>query len=122
MAKGYWICFYRSISNPDAVAEYAKLAGPAIQSGGGRFRKAVAELRVRGRNRRQHDVAHPRFGNTVAGEFRAADAIHENSGTDRIKTVVAENLQAIFCRAGDGEAFLDASTKIHDTRAGGSGV
>ena len=37
MAKGYWICFYRSISNPDAVAEYAKLAGPAIQSGGGRF-------------------------------------------------------------------------------------
>jgi len=37
MAKGYWITFYRSISNPDAVAAYAKLAGPAIQSGGGRF-------------------------------------------------------------------------------------
>jgi uncharacterized protein (DUF1330 family) len=37
MAKGYWICFYRSISNQDAIAEYAKLAGPAIQSGGGRF-------------------------------------------------------------------------------------
>ena len=37
MAKGYWLCFYRSISNPDAVAEYAKLAGPAIQGGGGRF-------------------------------------------------------------------------------------
>jgi uncharacterized protein (DUF1330 family) len=37
MAKGYWICFYRSISNPTALAEYARLAGPAIQSGGGRF-------------------------------------------------------------------------------------
>jgi uncharacterized protein (DUF1330 family) len=37
MAKGYWICFYRSISNPDALAEYAKLAGPAIEGGGGRF-------------------------------------------------------------------------------------
>jgi uncharacterized protein (DUF1330 family) len=37
MAKAYWICFYRSISNPDALAEYAKLAGPAIQGGGGRF-------------------------------------------------------------------------------------
>ena len=36
MAKAYWICFYRSISNPAAVAEYAKLAGPAIQSEGGR--------------------------------------------------------------------------------------
>ena len=37
MAKAYWVCFYRSISNPAALAEYAKLAGPAIQSGGGRF-------------------------------------------------------------------------------------
>ena len=37
MAKGYWVCFYRSISNPAALAEYAKLAGPAIQNGGGRF-------------------------------------------------------------------------------------
>jgi uncharacterized protein (DUF1330 family) len=37
MAKGYWICFYRAISDPDKVAAYAKLAGPAIQGGGGRF-------------------------------------------------------------------------------------
>jgi uncharacterized protein (DUF1330 family) len=37
MAKGYWITFYRSVSNPTALAEYAKLAGPAIQAGGGRF-------------------------------------------------------------------------------------
>jgi uncharacterized protein (DUF1330 family) len=37
MAKGYWISCYRSISNPAKLAEYAKLAGPAIQGGGGRF-------------------------------------------------------------------------------------
>jgi uncharacterized protein (DUF1330 family) len=37
MAKGYWVVFYRSVSNPAALAEYAKLAGPAIQAGGGRF-------------------------------------------------------------------------------------
>jgi uncharacterized protein (DUF1330 family) len=37
MAKGYWIAFYRSVSNPAALADYAKLATPAIQSGGGRF-------------------------------------------------------------------------------------
>ncbi len=37
MAKGYWIAFYRSVSNPDALTEYAKLATPAIQAGGGRF-------------------------------------------------------------------------------------
>jgi uncharacterized protein (DUF1330 family) len=37
VAKGYWICLYRSISNPAALAEYAKLASSAIQNGGGRF-------------------------------------------------------------------------------------
>lgn len=37
MAKAYWIATYRSIKNPDALAAYAKLAGPAIQAGGGRF-------------------------------------------------------------------------------------
>jgi len=37
MAKGYWIVLYRSVSNPTALAEYAKVAGPAIQAGGGRF-------------------------------------------------------------------------------------
>jgi uncharacterized protein (DUF1330 family) len=37
MAKAYWITCYRSINNPDALAAYAKLAGPAIQKAGGRF-------------------------------------------------------------------------------------
>jgi uncharacterized protein (DUF1330 family) len=37
MARGYWIAFYRSVSDPDALAAYAKLAGPAIAAGGGRF-------------------------------------------------------------------------------------
>jgi uncharacterized protein (DUF1330 family) len=37
MAKGYWVATYQSISNPDALAEYAKLAAPAIQAGGGKF-------------------------------------------------------------------------------------
>jgi len=37
MAKAYWIGCYRSISNPDALAAYAKIAGPAIAAGGGKF-------------------------------------------------------------------------------------
>ena len=37
MAKAYWIAFYRSIKNPDALAAYAKLAGPAMHAAGGRF-------------------------------------------------------------------------------------
>ena len=37
MTKGYWITFYRSISDPAALAAYGKLAGPAIIANGGRF-------------------------------------------------------------------------------------
>ncbi len=37
MAKAYWISTYRSVSNPDALAAYAKLAGPALTAAGGRF-------------------------------------------------------------------------------------
>jgi len=37
MAKAYWVATYFSISNPAALAEYAKLAAPAIAAGGGRF-------------------------------------------------------------------------------------
>ena len=37
MAKGYWIAFYRSISDPAALAAYAKLAGPAVIANGGRY-------------------------------------------------------------------------------------
>lgn len=37
MAKAYWVAAYRSVSDPDALAAYAKLSGPAIVAGGGRI-------------------------------------------------------------------------------------
>jgi uncharacterized protein (DUF1330 family) len=37
MAKAYWVSCYRSISNPEALAAYAKLAGPALAAAGARF-------------------------------------------------------------------------------------
>jgi uncharacterized protein (DUF1330 family) len=54
MAKAYWICFYRSISQPDAFAAYAKLAWPAFEAGGGRFlaRGGVAKTYEAGLNQR----------------------------------------------------------------------
>ena len=36
MAKASWVATYFSVSNPDALAEYAKLAGPALTAAGGR--------------------------------------------------------------------------------------
>jgi uncharacterized protein (DUF1330 family) len=37
MAKAYWIAAYRSVRDQEVLAAYAKLAGPALQSAGGRF-------------------------------------------------------------------------------------
>jgi uncharacterized protein (DUF1330 family) len=37
MAKAYWVTCYRSISDPEKLAAYATLAGPAIAPFGGRY-------------------------------------------------------------------------------------
>jgi len=37
MSKAYWISCYRKVLDPNKLAAYAKLAGPAIEAGGGRF-------------------------------------------------------------------------------------
>ena len=46
MAKGYWVVFYRSVSNPAALAQYAKPAEAAILAGGGRFLSRGAAVNV----------------------------------------------------------------------------
>jgi uncharacterized protein (DUF1330 family) len=74
MAKAYWLAAYRSISNPEALAEYAKLAGPAITAGGGKFlaRGTPAKTYEAGLNQR-----------TVMIEFEsvaAALAAHDSPG------------------------------------------
>ena len=45
MPKGYWITMYHSVSDPARLAEYAALAGPAIEAGGGRFLARGAPVR-----------------------------------------------------------------------------
>jgi uncharacterized protein (DUF1330 family) len=37
MPKGYWVTIYRSISDPEKLAAYAKLAPPAVAPFGGRY-------------------------------------------------------------------------------------
>jgi uncharacterized protein (DUF1330 family) len=74
MAKGYWICFYHSISDPDAVAAYAAAGGPVIQAAGGRFlaRGLPAQTYEAGLKQR-----------TVMAEFpsvEAAIACHDSPG------------------------------------------
>jgi len=74
MAKGYWIATYFSVSNPDALAEYAKLAGPAITAAGGRFlaRGTAAKAYEKGLKQR-----------TVVVEFDSVEkavAAHDSEG------------------------------------------
>jgi uncharacterized protein (DUF1330 family) len=37
MPKAYWVSTYRDVKDPEKLAAYAKLAGPALTAGGGRF-------------------------------------------------------------------------------------
>ena len=80
MAKGYWVSCYRSITNPGALAAYAKLAGPAIEVGGGRFlaRGGRVQAYEAGIAERTVVVEFPSFEQAVAthdGEaYRAAAA------------------------------------------------
>ena len=71
MPKGYWVSCYRSIKNPEKLAAYAKLAGPAILGAGGKFlvRGNPAKVYEKGLNQR-----------TVVTEWESLDkaiAAHE---------------------------------------------
>jgi uncharacterized protein (DUF1330 family) len=50
MPKAYWIATYRSIRDPQALAAYAKLAGPALAANGARIlaRGTPAQVYERG--------------------------------------------------------------------------
>ena len=37
MPKAYWVSAYRAVKDPEKLAAYAKLAGPALTASGGRF-------------------------------------------------------------------------------------
>ncbi|MFI0982732.1 DUF1330 domain-containing protein [Streptomyces sp. NPDC021093] len=44
MAKGYWVSVYPAISDPEKLTAYDKLAGPAVQAGGGRVLSRLLSL------------------------------------------------------------------------------
>lgn len=54
MPKAYWISAYHAVHDPEALAAYAKLAGPALQKAGGRIlaRGAPAQVYERGLDQR----------------------------------------------------------------------
>jgi uncharacterized protein (DUF1330 family) len=74
MPKAYWISCYRQVSDPEKLVAYAKLAGPAIEGGGGRFmaRSVAAKAYEDGK-----------LDRTVIIEFDSVEqavAVHESPG------------------------------------------
>jgi uncharacterized protein (DUF1330 family) len=87
MPKAYWVVCYHSIKNPDALAAYAKLAGPAIQAAGGTFlvRGTPARTYERGLNQR-----------TVVTEFESLEkaiAAHDSPGYQEALKVLGNSVE-----------------------------
>jgi len=84
MPKAYWVSLYRSIKDQDALAAYAKLAGPAMHAAGGRFlvRGMPAQLYEAGLNQR-----------VVVLEFDSVEkaiAAHDSEGYQAALKVLGE--------------------------------
>ena len=91
MPKGYWITFYRSISNPEALAAYGKLAGPAINAGGGRVvvRGIPAKTYEAGLNQRTVMIEFDSLEKAIAAfesaEYQAARKLLEGAAERDIR-------------------------------------
>jgi len=93
MPKGYWITLYRSVSNPEALAAYGKLAGPAIAAGGGRFvvRGIPAKTYEAGLNQRtvviEFDSLEKAIATFESAEYQAAKKLLDGSAERDIRMV-----------------------------------
>jgi uncharacterized protein (DUF1330 family) len=90
MAKGYWISAYRQIHDPEKLAAYSKLAGPAIEAAGGRFL-------TRGGQVQAHDAGVAL--RTVIVEFdsfAAAVAAHETPAYREALAALADGVERDF--------------------------
>lgn len=88
MAKAYWVVCYKSIKDPEKLAAYGKIAGPAIQAAGGRFlvrSPSPAKVYEGGLNQR-----------TVVTEFpdlKSAFAAHDSAEYQRALKVLGDAVE-----------------------------
>ena len=88
MAKAYWVVCYKSIKDPEKLAAYSKIAGPAIQASGGRFlvrSPSPAKVYESGLNQR-----------TVVTEFpdlKSALAAHDSAEYQRALKVLGDAVE-----------------------------
>jgi len=74
MPKAYWVNLYSAVHDPEKLAAYAALAGPAIEAAGGRFLA---------RGNPAYAFENGKIERTVLIEFpsvEAAHAAHDSAG------------------------------------------
>jgi uncharacterized protein (DUF1330 family) len=93
MAKGYFVSTYFSISDPTAFGEYAKLALPALEAGGGKFlaRGVVAIAYEKGVKERTVIVEFPSVAQAIAAHdspaYQAALKVLGNAASRDVRIV-----------------------------------
>ena len=93
MAKGYWITYYRLIPDEVTLAEYARIAGPAIESHGGRFlaRGNPAKRYEGGMNKRLVIIEFENVDKAIAAyespKYQAALALLRNSAERDVRII-----------------------------------
>lgn len=85
MAKAYWVATYRAIKDPDKMAAYAALSGPAIVAAGGK-------ILVRGMPSKTYDN----------GVMQRVVVIEFDSVEDAVKAHDSAAYQAALAALGDG--------------------
>ncbi|MET9352914.1 DUF1330 domain-containing protein [Streptomyces sp. NPDC006617] len=90
MAKGYWVSSYRTIADPEKLAAYNKLAGPAVKAGGGR-------TLVRGGRVVAHDAGIAERTVLVEfGSFEQAVAAYESAAYQEALVALADGVERDF--------------------------
>ena len=90
MAKGYWVSAYRTINDPEKLAAYNMLAGPAVRAAGGR-------TLARGGRTVAHDAGIAE--RTVVVEFDSFDqavAAHASAAYQEALDALADGVERDF--------------------------
>lgn len=80
MAKAYWVSLYSEVHDPEKLAAYAAIAGPAIEAAGGRFLA---------RGSAAHAFEDGKIQRTVIIEFPSIEVAHAAHESARYQEALA---------------------------------
>jgi uncharacterized protein (DUF1330 family) len=88
--KGYWVSAYRTISDPEKLAAYNRLAGPAVRLGGGRLLARGGRVAAYGGGIAERTVL------IEFDSFEQALAAHESDAYQEALVALADGVERDF--------------------------